>query len=133
MREIDVFLDTNVLVYFLSNDLEKARASERLLADGGAVSVQVLNEYVSVARRKLGTPWESLAENVAAFKETLTILPLTIETHERGLALARRHNLAIYDAMIAAAAQLAGCRTPYSEDLHDGHGLDGLRIVNPFR
>src|SRR5690606_23711750 len=38
------FLDTNVLVYLASADRRKADIAERLLADGGTVSVQVLNE-----------------------------------------------------------------------------------------
>ena len=53
MREAESFFDTNILFYLLSNDAEKADRAERLLASGGVVSVQVLNEFASVASRKL--------------------------------------------------------------------------------
>ncbi|PWB84171.1 MAG: VapC toxin family PIN domain ribonuclease [Methylocystaceae bacterium] len=132
MTRTDVFFDTNILVYLLSGDIEKARRSESLLARGGMASVQVLNEYVSVCRRKHRAPWEAVLETIAAFKSTLTILPISLETHERGLALAQRHNFAIYDAMIVAAAQLSGCSTLYTEDMHNGLALGGLRIVDPY-
>lgn len=51
---------------------------------------------------------------------TLTVYPNTIETHETGLALAERYRLSTYDAMIAAAALLAGCDTLWSEDVRHG-------------
>ena len=47
------FFDTNVLLYLLSGDQAKANAAETLVASGGIVSVQVLNEFASVATRKL--------------------------------------------------------------------------------
>ena len=53
MSEADSFFDTNVLLYLLSKDQAKADRAEALLAAGGIVSVQVLNEFVSVASRKL--------------------------------------------------------------------------------
>jgi predicted nucleic acid-binding protein len=55
MSEADNFFDTNVLLYLLSKDTAKADRAEVLLASGGVVSVQVLNEFASVASRKLAT------------------------------------------------------------------------------
>jgi len=58
---------------------------------------------------------------------------LTMEVHETGLALAERHMLSIYDAMIAAAALHAHCDTLWSEDMQDGMVIEErLRVVNPF-
>jgi predicted nucleic acid-binding protein len=59
-------------------------------------------------------------------------LPLTAETHEAGLALARDHDVAFYDALIVAAARDAGCATLYSEDLQHGRRFGDLTVVNPF-
>lgn len=132
MTKHDAFFDTNVLIYLISGEPEKASASERLLSKGGVVSVQVLNEFVSVVRRKHSVSWPATLETLATFKQELPVVPLTLETHELGVALAQRHNFSIYDAMIVAAAKLAGCRTLYTEDLHNGQVLDGLRIVNPY-
>ena len=59
--------------------------------------------------------------------------PVTLKTHETGLALAERYRLSIYDGMIAAAALLAGCDRLWSEDMQDGLVIDGrLRIADPF-
>ena len=44
------FLDTNILVYAALSDDPRRPTAERLLAAGGTISVQVLNEFANVAR-----------------------------------------------------------------------------------
>lgn len=132
MRGVD-FFDTNILVYALSADPLKADRSERLLVDGGVISVQVLNEFVSVATRKFGLSLEEAREALSRFRAACDVVPLDIETHEDGLDIAQRHRLSIYDAMIVAAAQRGGCRSLWSEDLADGAVYADLVVRNPFR
>jgi predicted nucleic acid-binding protein len=128
------FFDTNVLVYVASGDSKKADRAERIISGGGVVSVQVLNELSNVARRKMRMTWPETHAFLSSLRGLLTVRPLTLETHETGLAFAERFNLSIYDAMIAASALHAGCDKLWSEDLQDGMALaDGLRVVNPFR
>jgi predicted nucleic acid-binding protein len=128
------FFDTNVVLYLASGVAAKASRAERIIAAGGTISVQVLNETASVARRKMRMSWEETSGFLAMMRDLLTVEPLTVETHEAGLRLAERYGLSIYDAMIAAAALRAGCDTLWSEDMQDGQVIDGkLRIVNPFR
>jgi predicted nucleic acid-binding protein len=128
-----VFYDTNVILYLLSGDIAKADRAEELMAVGGRVSVQVLNEVAAVASRKLGLSWDDISEIIAQVRAVCTVEPLTIETHERGLALASRHRLNVYDAMVVASALLSGCTLLYSEDMQDGQVFDGrLTIRNPF-
>jgi len=128
------FFDTNVLVYVASGDAAKADRAEALISAGGAISVQVLNELTNVARRKMRMSWAETHGLLALVRGLLTVLPLTLETHDTGLSLAERYGLSIYDAMIAASALHADCDTLWSEDLQHGMQLDeGLRIVNPFR
>jgi predicted nucleic acid-binding protein len=128
------FFDTNVLVYIASDDPVKADRAEAIIGDGGVISVQVLNELTNVARRKMRMPWQDAREFLSMLRDLLTVRPITVETHETGLALAERYNLAIYDAMIAASALDADCDTLWSEDLQHGMAIgEGLRIVNPFR
>ena len=67
-----------------------------------------------------------------AFRESLRIEPLTLDTHDRAVELARRYGFRIYDASILAATQLAGCDTVYSEDMQDGQVIGGMTIRNPF-
>ncbi len=127
------FIDTNVLLYIASGDAAKAERAEQIVDAGGSISVQVLNEVAHVARRKMGLPWPETEAFLAMIRGLLAVQPVTLEVHDRGLALARRYGLSIYDAMIAAAALLAGAETLWSEDMRHGMLLDGrLRVVNPF-
>jgi predicted nucleic acid-binding protein len=127
------FLDTNVIVYaFTSND-PRSGTAETLLAAGGVVSVQILNEFVNVAHRKQRRGWDEIEDALAVPRTLLDPpQPLTIEVHESAIAIARDHRLGFYDALVIAAAVGAGCSILYSEDLHSGHRIEGLTIRNPF-
>jgi predicted nucleic acid-binding protein len=128
------FFDTNVLVYLASGDTAKADRTEAVIAEGGSISVQVLNELANVARRKMQMSWDETHAFLDMLRGLLTVHPLTVEIHETGLRLAERYGFSIYDAMIAASALDAGCDTLWSEDMQHGMALEeGLRIVNPFR
>ena len=127
------FFDTNVLVYIASGRTAKADRAERLVRDGGIISVQVLNEIANVARRKMRLSWPETRAFLSLMRGLLPVEPVTLKTHETGLALAERYRLSIYDGMIAAAALLAGCDRLWSEDMQDGLVIDGrLRIADPF-
>jgi predicted nucleic acid-binding protein len=105
-----------------------------VIATGGAISVQVLNELANVARRKMRMSWVDTHAFLSILRGLLTVHPLTLEVHETGLAFAERYGLSIYDAMIAASAVHAGCDRLWSEDMQHGMTLDGgLQIINPFR
>jgi predicted nucleic acid-binding protein len=128
------FFDTNVLVYaIVENDPRKIRARE-LLAVGGTISVQVLNEFVSVVRRKVKMPWD----DVRATLQWILLLcpeavPVTIKTHEKAVGIAERYGYKIYDSLIVASALEAKCELLYSEDLQDGQVINRqLTIRSPF-
>jgi predicted nucleic acid-binding protein len=128
------FVDSNVLLYIASGNETKAAKAEDIIATGGSISVQVLNELANVARRKMQMSWAETNAFLDPIRELLTVHPLTLKTHETGVALAERYQLSIYDSMIVAAALHAECDILWSEDMHDGLLIDdGLRIVNPFR
>lgn len=134
MRAAERFFDTNILLYLLSADEAKADRAEAELSSGGVVSVQVLNEFASVASRKLGMSFEEIREVLAAIRAVCKVVPIDEATHDRGLRIAEQYGLSVYDAMIVAAALLAGCKTLLSEDMQDGQTFDGgLRLRNPFR
>lgn len=132
MTKTDVFFDTNVVVYAMVGDPPSADRSWTILRAGGTVSIQVLNECANTLRRKFSFNWSDVAEACEQFRELCDIVPLTEDTHVRGLALAERYGLSVYDGMIVAAAQLAGCRVLYSEDMHDGLVIEGLTVRNPY-
>ena len=128
------FFDSNVLLYIASGDAGKAERAEAMLAAGGAISVQVLNEIANVARRKMRLSWPETRQLLSLLRDLLTVHPVTVETHDAGLALAERHSLAIYDAMIVASALQSGCDTLWSEDMQHGMTIEGrLRIADPFQ
>jgi predicted nucleic acid-binding protein len=126
--------DTNVLVYAFTTD-PRAAAAQALLERGCLVSVQALNEFTNVARRRLGMTWHEVREALSAIRTLCrTILPIDLETHEDALRIAERHGLSFFDALMISTALRAGCDTLWSEDMQDGMAIDGrLRIVNPFR
>jgi predicted nucleic acid-binding protein len=125
------FLDTNVLLYLLSTGA-KADQAEALLAVGGVVSVQVLNEFVSVASRKLKMKWPEIREVLTTVRAICKVIPVTLEIHETGLAIAERYGFSFYDSLILAAAKQAQCRIVYSEDMQNGQVVQGVTIRNPF-
>ncbi|MBZ5727709.1 MAG: PIN domain-containing protein [Acidobacteriia bacterium] len=128
------FFDTNVIVYAFARGDRRTAAAERLLAAGGVVGVQTLNEFVAVAVRKLAMPWEDILEALGAIRALCpSPVPLSVRTHDKALRIVRRHGYHIYDALVIAAALEASCRTLYSEDMRDGHVIEGLTIRNPFR
>lgn len=127
-----VFFDTNVVLYLLSADEHKANVAEALLAQGGWVSVQVLNETVSVCRRKLKLPWSEVHELLTAVKACCKVVPLSLAAHESALHLAERHQLSLYDALICASAQEVEAEVLFTEDLQDGLTLGQMRVRDPF-
>lgn len=127
------FFDTNVVLYLLSSDAAKADRAEEVMAGGGCISVQVLNEFAAVAFRKLGMAWDEIGEVLGQVRAVCLVEPLTVETHTLGLQLVGRYGFSFYDSMIVAAALLAGCEVLYSEDLQHGQVVEGrLTITNPF-
>ena len=134
MSAAERFFDTNVLLYLLSGDDTKANRAENELSAGGILSVQVLNEFASVASRKLKMSIADIREMLSTIRTVCKVVPVGEKTHDLGLQIAERHALSVYDAMIVAAALLAGCKTLVSEDLQDGQIFEGtLKIQNPFR
>ena len=129
------FFDTNVLIYAFGYDPNRTPKAERLLASGGLVSVQSLNEFVAVCRHKLKISWTDVKESL----NLICILcpnprPISLDTHKSAIKIAESYGYHIYDALIAASAIEAGCRILYSEDLQDGQVIDReLTIRNPFK
>lgn len=128
------FFDTNILVYAFAADDPRGSPAEALIADGGIVGVQVLNEFTNVTRRKLRWQWDRIEAALAVIEELLgPARPLTAAIHAKAVMLAREHGLSFYDALIVGAALDANCELLCSEDLQHGRKFGSLRIENPFR
>lgn len=129
----EVFFDTTIPVYTMkANDARSLRAEE-LLAAGGIISVQVLNEMVAVARRKLCMDWGEI-EKALSYVRVLCgePVPTTAAVHDSALNIAKRYGYHIYDSLMIAAAHEAGCSILYSEDMQHGQRIGSLTIRNPF-
>jgi predicted nucleic acid-binding protein len=129
---VSAFFDTNILVYAQQTG-GKADRARALLAGGGKISVQVLNEFTAVYRRKQRKNWREIAE---AISDVLTAvdppLALTLDLYAAARTLAEDHQLQFYDALIVASAIEAGCDTLFTEDMQHDRTFGRLAIVNPF-
>jgi predicted nucleic acid-binding protein len=127
------FLDSNVLVYAFTAD-PRAMTARTLLERGAVISVQGLNEFANVARRKLGRTWAEVGDAINSIRDVCrTVVPLDIETHADALRIAERYGYGMFDALMISAAVRADCKVLWSEDMHDGQVIDKrLRIANPF-
>ncbi len=127
------FFDNNILVYaFL--DTDRRDLALDLLADGGVISVQVLNEFTNVARKKWPRDWAEIdAAHQVIRLHFNPIVPVTFDTHQSALELASRDGQSFYDALIVAAAIEARCDTLFSEDLQHDRKFGKLVVKNPFR
>jgi len=133
MRGTEAFFDTNVLLYLLSGDDAKADRAEAVISQGGVISIQVLNEFTSVAARKLGMSYAEIRDVLDPIRLICRIEPLTLETHDLGLQIAERYGFSVYDALIVASALLGDCKILYTEDLQDGQSIEGRLVIgNPF-
>jgi predicted nucleic acid-binding protein len=128
------FFDTNILVYVVGEKDKRTDTAEALLAAGGVISVQVLNELANVSRKKLRMSWEEIDEAFAAIRILCpSPVPLTIDTHEAGRRIAAKYGFSMSDGLIGASALEAECDTLYSEDLQDGQVIEGrVTVRNPF-
>jgi len=126
------FADSNVLLYCFGPE-PKAELARATLLRAQVVSVQVLNEFANVARRKLGMSVQEIRQAEADFLVGVEVMPLTQLVHERALSIAERYGFSFYDSLIVAAALNSACTTLYSEDLQHGQIIDSqLQVENPF-
>lgn len=127
------FIDSNIAIYGYSNDARAARA-KYILTTSPVISVQTLNEFTNVARRKIGLGWDQIEAVIKELQVLCpTIVELNFQLHVSARAIAERYRLQFYDALIVAAALHAECDTLYSEDMHDGLVIEKrLTIRNPF-
>ena len=134
------FLDTNVLVYAVDEDVpRKKEAADRLieeeaLAGRAILSTQVLQEFYVVSTRRLKRPLSpERAERAVRALATLPVVPIDPRIILAAIARVHRMTVSFWDALIIDAAIAGGATTLYSEDLQDGLEIDGLTIRNPFR
>jgi predicted nucleic acid-binding protein len=133
------FLDTNILLYSISQAPDEAHKRERAIAlldrhDCG-LSVQVLQEfYVQATRatRADALPHDLAAGLVRAWQR-FPVQETTIAVLNGALDIHAAYGFSYWDSAIIAAARALGCRELCSEDMSHGREIEGILIVNPFR
>ena len=128
------FLDSNILIYSISTNDPRSATAAALIDTSCVISTQVLNEFVSVARRKLKWSWPEIMVASTSFQELFPNPVLVgFSEHRHALRIAEHDGIAFYDALIVASALAAGCSTLLTEDMQDGRVVEGrLTIRNPF-
>jgi predicted nucleic acid-binding protein len=131
------FIDTNVFVYSVdTSEPDKQQRAQQILTTtpGPVVSTQVMNEFFTIATRKLSTPLP--IDKAAAIVEgmaRLSCVPVDAALVLRAIRAGQRWQLSHWDALMVEAARQATCDRLLTEDLADGASYDGIRIENPFR
>jgi len=137
--DLAAFVDSNVLIYAVSNDEPSKQSRAREIVARGftegcfAISTQVMMEvYVNITRKvKIGLPARQAFEYVRAFAEW-PVIEMTPELVLSALSLSERSQISPWDAAILEAARQAGCSRVLSEDLGDGQTYGGITVENPF-
>ena len=128
------FIDTNIVIYSLSQNDSKQDKALRILASQPVMSVQVLSETVSIMRRKLGFDGVAIRNVIKRIsQECVNLQPLTMDTLCSAFDIADRYGFSHYDSLIVAAALQADCTILYSEDMQHRQLINGrMTIINPF-
>ncbi|MGZ8955529.1 MAG: PIN domain-containing protein [Methylovulum sp.] len=128
------FIDTNIVIYSLSQNDPKQDKALAILASKPVMSVQVLSETANIMRRKLGFDNTAIRAVINRISQAcISLQPLTMDTLNGALDIAGRYGFSHYDSLIIAAALQADCTTLYSEDMQNGQAIDNrLIIINPF-
>ena len=133
-----IFIDTNVLLYWMdSSQGRKYVAAREWIAAvwesrKGAISWQVLNEFYTNATAKLKMPAagvRALIRQYDAWGPITQSLPLM----ERAWQWSDRAGVPYWDALILAAAEVAGAEYLLSEDFQTGRRYGSITIIDPFR
>jgi predicted nucleic acid-binding protein len=139
MPGVDIFIDSNVLIYAVStlpSEAGKAAITRRILdMDVWSWSAQVAAEFVNVTTSAKRVQRLPLSEALF-WIDTWLAFPMTaIDAHvvRDAIGIAGRYQISYFDAQIIAASKRLGSTTIYSEDLNHGQDYGGVRVVNPFR
>jgi predicted nucleic acid-binding protein len=133
------FVDTNVLLYAISEDRSETAKRDTALAilqaNDLVLSVQVLQEFYTQATRAMRSGRLMHAEATALITawQRFRVQELNVTLVERAMATSQRFQISYWDSAIIEAARAAGCETVLSEDLQHGQNFDGVRVIDPFR
>jgi len=130
-----VFIDTNLLVYFVDKTEEKQkRVSEKLSQyENCFISVQVLNEFINTCFKKKLLSKTEIELAIKDFIETFDVALIDVETITEALNIKEKYGFSYYDSLIISSALQIGCNILFTEDMHHGQIIENrLFIINPL-
>ena len=134
---VDIFVDTNILVYAHDRDAGEKHTRAKALLEGfwetrqiPSVSVQVLQElHVNLVKK--GITLEQSGEICCRYL-SWRVVDNTRHLFRQALADQQRWQVSYWDGLILAAARQSGATTLWSEDLNAGQDYGGIRVTNPL-
>ena len=137
---VNVFIDTNIWVYTIDQRcIDKNKQARQFILNlqkdsqtNIVMSTQVLQEFFSVTTKKLKqdkVAMEKIVHEMAQMPLIHTDFSLIAEAMKISIV----HHLTLWDALMVCASKRMKCSILYSEDLHNGHIIDGVKIINPFK
>jgi predicted nucleic acid-binding protein len=132
-----ISVDTNILLYSFDFDApaKRTRAKElvnEIVARGDSpIALQVLAEFHAVSRRKRIAIQDTL-NFISYLRDFCEVVALNEQAFDAAVRALIEHQLPVWDAMLWATLDQAGCRTLLTEDFQDGRTLGGVTFLNPF-
>lgn len=127
------FIDTNIILYLLSNDSYKKTLSKKIIREDCCISTQVMGEFSNVCLRKFNMSLEDTETALRKIVDVANVAVLNDETVFFALKLKQKYKFQFFDSLILAAAIENNCTVLYSEDMQHKQIIENkLEIVNPF-
>jgi predicted nucleic acid-binding protein len=130
-----IFIDTNILVYFVSDDKAKRTKAEDIIFSENikVLSTQVINEFINVSFKKNIVTEIELNSLLNDFINNFEINLIHSYTIKSAVDTKIKYQYSYYDSLIIASALENNCDTLFSEDLQNNQKIEeSLTIINPF-
>ncbi len=130
-----VFLDTNLLIYYYSEDeAEKGLMVRNLiLSKEVVISTQIINEFSYIMLRKFKKKPDLIRAIIEEWRNKFEIEDLTPGLSIEALSLHKKYKFSFWDSLVIAAAIKSNCTTLFTEDLQHEQVINNqLKVCNPF-
>lgn len=132
---VNVFIDTNILVYSYSNsETKKQTVARKLITDNNSfISTQVIQEFTNTITRKFKFTYQDAENAIIECCQNNNLCINTEITIIHACKIAHQYRFSFYDCLIIAAAIQCNCAILDSEDMKHNQSIENkLKIINPF-
>jgi len=127
-------IDTNILVYSISENCKISARASSLLTPTAHVSNFVMQEFLFQLRRNFKLDKSNSMKIVTGSLQVLNLNRIGKDNYRYAHFLLRRYDFSLEDAMVVSDAILNGCTILYSKDMQNGQVVDRkLKIIDPFK